>query len=83
MGMLMGERLYAARHGLKLEGPMQYTFKVNGNTVTSENGEKSLLRFLREDLKLFGAKDGCSKGQCGACTVIVNKKAVRACTRKL
>ena len=62
---------------------MQYTFKVNGNTVTSENGEKSLLRFLREDLKLFGAKDGCSKGQCGACTVIVNKKAVRACTRKL
>lgn len=62
---------------------MSYTFKVNGQTVTAEDGEKSLLCFLREDLKLFGAKDGCSKGQCGTCTVIVDKKAVRSCTRKL
>ena len=62
---------------------MSYTFRVNGQTVTAEDGEKSLLRFLREDLKLFGAKDGCSKGQCGTCTVIVDKKAVRSCTRKV
>jgi aldehyde oxidoreductase len=62
---------------------MSYTFTVNGHLVTTDFGEKPLLSFLREDLKLFGAKDGCSKGQCGACTVIVNAKAVRSCTRKM
>ena len=62
---------------------MSYTFRVNGQTVTTDAGEKNLLQFLRQDLRLFGAKDGCSRGQCGACTVIVNKKAVRACTRKV
>ena len=40
---------------------MSYTFRVNGQTVTAEDGEKSLLRFLREDLKLFGAKMGAAR----------------------
>lgn len=62
---------------------MVFSFKVNGNVVTCENGEKNLLRFLREDLNLFGTKDGCSKGMCGACTVIVDGKAIRSCTRKI
>jgi len=62
---------------------MSSTFTVNGRPVTTDLAEKNLLRFLREDLGLYGAKDGCSKGQCGACTVIVNKKAVRACMRKM
>lgn len=47
--------------------------------------DKPLLRFLRDDLNLYSAKDGCSEGACGACTVIVNRIAVKACvltTRK-
>jgi aldehyde oxidoreductase len=43
-----------------------------------------LLDLLREDLGLTGAKQSCDrKGQCGACTVIVNGKAVRSCLKKV
>lgn len=62
---------------------MSVTFTVNNKTVTTDELDKSLLNFLREDLGLTGAKDGCSRGQCGTCTVIVNKKAVRSCCRKV
>ena len=56
----------------------QFTFTVNGQTCsTSEN--KSLLRYLRDDLRLHSVKDGCSQGACGTCTVIVDGKTMRAC----
>ena len=43
-----------------------------------------LLDYLREDLGLTGTKQSCDrKGQCGACTVIVNGKAMRSCLRKI
>jgi aerobic carbon-monoxide dehydrogenase small subunit len=40
----------------------------------------TLLDVLREDLGLKGTKRGCDQGQCGACTVILNGRAVNACT---
>ncbi len=62
----------------------QVCLNVNGQTVTAEvPADLSLLRFLREELRLTGAKDGCSSGHCGACTVIVNGKAQRACLLKM
>lgn len=58
-----------------------YTFTVNGRTVSTQE-DKPLLRFLRDDLKLYSVKDGCSEGACGACTVIADGKTIRACVLK-
>lgn len=45
--------------------------------------DKSLLRFLRDDLHLTSVKDGCSEGACGTCHVIIDGRAVKACGPKL
>jgi len=53
---------------------------VNGQAYTlTSAANRTLLQLLREDLGLTGAKDGCSEGECGACTVIMDGKAVNAC----
>ena len=57
------------------------TFFVNGSEVRSEKSI-SLLRFLRDELRLTSVKDGCSEGACGACTVLLDGRAIRACTVK-
>jgi aerobic-type carbon monoxide dehydrogenase small subunit (CoxS/CutS family) len=57
---------------------------VNGQAVEAQvDPEMSLLVFLREELGLTGAKDGCSEGTCGACTVIVDGEARRSCLLKM
>ena len=57
---------------------MPYTFTVNGIVRTTEE-DKSLLRYLRDDLKLYSVKDGCSEGACGPCTIVVDGYTVKAC----
>lgn len=59
-------------------------FIVNGELVRVEGKEDmTLLQFLREELGLMGTKNGCAKGHCGACTVIVDGMAQRACLLKI
>ncbi|KAA5547764.1 (2Fe-2S)-binding protein [Adhaeribacter rhizoryzae] len=53
---------------------------VNGSKRSSKaSPETSLLSVLRDEFDLTGTKYGCGEGQCGACTVLLDGKAVRSC----
>ena len=59
---------------------MDITLRINGATRTgSPEARTTLADFLREDLDLTGTHVGCEHGVCGACTVIVDGRAVRSC----
>ncbi len=59
-------------------------FTLNGKAVTAKSEESTpLLWVLRDELKLTGTKYGCGIAQCGACTVHMDGKAVRACVTPL
>jgi len=59
---------------------IEVTVQVNGASRTgSVEARKTLADFLREDLDLTGTHIGCEHGVCGACTVIVDGRAVRSC----
>jgi nicotinate dehydrogenase subunit A len=66
-------------HPRPVDGPV--TLRVNGRTRTVEfvASDAPLLTVLRNDFELNGPKFGCGLGQCGACTVIVDGHATRAC----
>lgn len=56
------------------------TLTVNGTEETVQVASNTtLLTLLRERLGLTGSKNGCSAGECGACTVLVNNEPVNAC----
>ncbi len=55
-------------------------FKLNGEKVElTTQANHRLLDVLRDDLNMTGTKEGCSVGECGACTVILNGEAVNSC----
>lgn len=58
----------------------QVTCSVNGRPTTiSVPGQRTLLDALRDDLGLPGSKKCCAEGECGACTVLYNGRAVNSC----
>ncbi|RZI91887.1 MAG: (2Fe-2S)-binding protein, partial [Rubrivivax sp.] len=59
---------------------MQVQLRVNGKAVTVDAAPHTLLvQTLREHLKLTGTHVGCDTAQCGACTVMVDGRAVKSC----
>ena len=59
---------------------MQVQLKVNGKSSNLDVAPNTLLvQALRENLKLTGTHVGCDTAQCGACTVIMNGRAVKSC----
>ena len=63
---------------------MQVQLQVNGKAVTVDAAPHTLLvQALRDHLQLTGTHVGCDTGQCGACTVLMNGKAVKSCNMLL
>src|SRR5579862_1471248 len=59
---------------------LHITCKINGQTAEFLcEPRNSLLEVLRDELKLTGAKEGCSNGNCGACNVILDGRLVNSC----
>jgi carbon-monoxide dehydrogenase medium subunit len=79
--MLWGKESPAANgqhSGVFPKSPIETT--INGKKYTFTSGhDKTLLRLLREEGELTGSKEGCAEGECGACTVFLDGKAVMAC----
>lgn len=63
---------------------MKHT-RVNGKPreLKEEDLERKLIHYLREELDLTGTKNGCEIGACGACTILIDGKAVRSCVKKV
>jgi len=59
---------------------MKISMSVNGKRVSADVEERTLLvAFIRDSLGLTGTHIGCDTGQCGACTVHMNGRAVKSC----
>lgn len=63
-----------------MPGIVEVTFTLNGDLETrAARPGQTLLKFIREELKLTGTKEGCAVGECGACMVLLDGKAVNSC----
>src|SRR3977135_2946921 len=65
---------------MKSEETIMIKVRINGQERNWDvDPDRPLLWFIRDEIGLTGTKFGCGQALCGACTVIVNKQAVRAC----
>jgi carbon-monoxide dehydrogenase small subunit len=70
----------AAIHRRRFNVSVQLSLCVNGRDVAASVDPRTLLvEFLRNQLSLTGTHVGCDTGQCGACTVLLDGRAVKAC----
>jgi carbon-monoxide dehydrogenase small subunit len=61
---------------------MKIIFTLNGKKVETETtAQTTLLDLLRHNFKLVAAKEGCGKGECGACTVFLNNRPINSCLK--
>ena len=73
--MCLTNHSHGALHGFSI------TLTINGvtRTIALDDPRVTLLDLLRERLELTGTKKGCDRGQCGACTVIVDGRRINSC----
>src|SRR4029078_7962901 len=63
---------------IEMNSPVQFTVNGKAQRLLTDS-DRTLREVLREDLDLTGTKYGCGEGQCRACTVLMDGKAVAAC----
>ena len=77
--LLMGDGMAAQQPKVPWDGKEIHTW-INGKEYHFTTGfEKTLLNLIREDAGLTGTKEGCAEGECGACTVFLDGRAVMSC----
>lgn len=67
---------------MNAENSIKISFVLNGTTVNTEVlPELTVLEMIRRNFRLTAAKEGCGKGECGACTVLLNDEPINSCLK--
>ncbi len=65
-----------------MENTVKVVFNLNGKRVETEvSSTMTVLEMVRRNFRLTAAKEGCGKGECGACTVLLNGSPINSCLK--